>query len=121
MISGAANRVRLFVASLSDFIIMKSHAIAGRDKPKDVYDLIFCPDRAPGGLASVAADWTRRRAEPLVAGAVRILDQKFSSVDHFGPTQLAVVHGDVDADEAARLARRAYELVRKLLGLLKPM
>lgn len=35
MISGAQNTVHLRVASLSDFILMKAHAIGGRDKPKD--------------------------------------------------------------------------------------
>jgi len=36
MISGAPNTVHLRVASLSDFMVMKAHAIGGRDKPKDV-------------------------------------------------------------------------------------
>ena len=48
MISGATNTVRLQVASLPDFIIMKAHALAGRDKPKDVYDLCYCLDEYPG-------------------------------------------------------------------------
>jgi len=35
-VRGAENTVRLRVASLPDFLIMKAHAIGGRDKPKDV-------------------------------------------------------------------------------------
>ncbi len=40
-VRGANNRVRLRVASLPDFLIMKAHALAGRDKPKDAYDLCY--------------------------------------------------------------------------------
>lgn len=47
MISGAPNTVRLRVASLPDFIVMKAHAVGGRDKPKDVYDLCYCLDSFP--------------------------------------------------------------------------
>ena len=118
MISGATNRVRLRVASLSDFAIMKAHAIAGRDKPKDVYDLCFCLDRYPGGLEALAADWRSRRGGSIVDDAIRILDDKFRSVDDFGPRQLAIFHGDDGAEERAIHARRAFELVRSLLLML---
>ena len=47
MISGAPNTVHLRVASLPNFIIMKAHAVHGRDKPKDVYDLCYCLDEYP--------------------------------------------------------------------------
>jgi hypothetical protein len=44
MISGATNTVHLQVASLPDFVVMKAHAVQGRDKPKDVYDICYCLD-----------------------------------------------------------------------------
>jgi len=53
MISGAQNRVHVRVAALSDLLIMKAHAIGGRDKPKDVYDLCYCLDEYPGGIAAL--------------------------------------------------------------------
>ncbi len=118
MISGAPNTVRLRVASLPDFIIMKAHAVGGRDKPKDVYDLCYCLDEYPDGMAIVAADWASRRDGPLVGGAVEILREKFKTVEHYGPQQLAIFHDAVDDDERAMHARRAFELVQKLLSLL---
>ena len=51
MISGASNTVHLRVASLPDFLIMKAHAIGGRDRPKDVYDLCYCLDHFPDAMA----------------------------------------------------------------------
>lgn len=118
MISGAANRVRVRVASLSDFIIMKAHALEGRDKPKDVYDLCYCLDQYPGELSALAQDWRSRRADRLVAGAVRILEAKFASVGHYGPQQSAEFYDATDPDQRSMHARRAYELVQKLLSLL---
>lgn len=118
MISGAANTVHLRVASLPDFLVMKAHAIGGRDKPKDVYDLCYCLDEFPNAIEVVAADWRGRRDDALVARAVAILREKFTSVDHYGPQQLAAFHSGGSPDESQMHARRAYELVKKLLSLL---
>ena len=118
MISGATNTVRLQVASLPDFIVMKAHALAGRDKPKDVYDLCYCLDEYPDALAIVAGNWRSRRQEPLVVAAIEILKEKFNAVDHYGPQQLAVFYDSTDADQRAIHARRAFELIQKLLSLL---
>lgn len=56
MISGASNKVRLQVASLPDFLILKAHAVGGAT-----------------------------RGEPLVEGAVAVLREKFKAVDQYGP------------------------------------
>ncbi|MGI8603320.1 MAG: nucleotidyl transferase AbiEii/AbiGii toxin family protein [Verrucomicrobiales bacterium] len=118
MISGATNTVRLQVASLPDFIIMKAHALAGRDKPKDVYDLCYCLDEYPDAIGAVAGEWRSRREAPLVAASIEILREKFKAVDHYGPQQLAIFHDSTDDAERAMHARRAFELIQKLLSLL---
>jgi len=56
--------------------------------------------------------------DPLVRVAVEILRAKFLTVDHYGPQQLADFHDSADRDDRARYARRAFELVQKLLSLL---
>jgi hypothetical protein len=66
MISGASNTVHLRVASLPDFILMKAHAVKGRDKPKDVYDLCYCLDEHPDAIRVVAEDWRSRREDWIV-------------------------------------------------------
>ena len=118
MTHGAENRVRLRVASLPDFVIMMAHAIGGRDKPKDVYDLCYCLDDYPGGIAALAGEWRKRRGEPLIEQAIQILREKFETVKHFGPLQLVIFHDANDPEQDAMHARRAYELVQKLLNLL---
>jgi hypothetical protein len=51
-VRGAANTVHMRVVSLADFVLMKAHAIGGRDKPKDVYDLCYAVEGYPGGIGS---------------------------------------------------------------------
>ena len=116
-VRGGTNTVRLRVASVSDFVVMKAHAIAGRDKPKDSYDLCYCLEHFSGGMEKLAADWKKRQREKNVTKAVEILREKFASVDAFGPQQLVEFHNATDAATQAMHARRAFELVQKFLSL----
>ena len=117
-VRGAKNTVRLRVASLADFLVMKARAIGGRDKPKDSYDLCYCLEHFPGGVAELAADWKSRSADKEVARAVEILREKFTGVDAFGPQQVVEFHASPSAAEQDMHARRAYELVQRFLSLL---
>jgi hypothetical protein len=117
-VRGARNSVRLRVASLADFLVMKAHAIGGRDKPKDTYDLCYCLEQFPGGIEKLAMDWKSRVEERDVARAIEILREKFTSVDAFGPQQLVEFHAAQDAEMQAMHARRAFEVVQQLLSLL---
>jgi hypothetical protein len=115
---GAENTVHLLVASLADFLVLKAHAIGGRDKPKDSYDFCYTLENLPEGMDVLAKDWAARIGEKNVARAVEILREKFASVRSFGPQQLVEFHNAADRDEQEMQARRAYELVQHLLSLL---
>ena len=117
-VRGATNTVTLRVASLADFLVMKAHALGGRDKPKDTYDFCYCLEQFPAGLEKLADDWKKRAGEKNIAKAIEILREKFASVDAFGPQQLVEFHSAPDADTQAMQARQAYELVQKFLSLL---
>jgi len=118
MISGAENRVHVLVASVPDFLVMKAHALAKRDKPKDAYDLCFCLDNAPGGIEGLARDWRARRDDPLVTTAVVHLREKFATVSSYGPQQVAIFYEATSREDQERFARRAYELVVRFLDLI---
>ena len=120
MISGAQNRVNLLVASVPDFLVMKAHALAGRDKPKDAYDICYCFDHAVGGLEAVANAWRVRASDPLVVKAIEHLRAKFATIASYGPRQVAVFYDATSTDERDRYSRRAYELVDHFLRLLTP-
>jgi hypothetical protein len=92
---------------------MKAYALAGRDKPKDAYDLCYCLDNFPGGLEKLAYAWRRRSVEEDVKRAIAILGEKFERVDSFGPAQVVEFFDASDVEAQAMQARRAFELVRK--------
>jgi predicted nucleotidyltransferase len=117
-VRGANNKVHLRIASLPDFLVMKAHALAGRDKPKDAYDLCYCLEHCPAGMNALAAVWKNRRKEKDVARAIAILRDKFGSVDAFGPGQVVEFQGSVDAETQAMQARRAFELMQQFLSYL---
>ena len=117
-VRGAKNTVRLRVVSLADFLVMKAHAIGGRDKPKDTYDFCYCLEQFPDGMEKLAENWKSRAGEKNTAKAIEVLCEKFDSVDKFGPQQLVEFHAAPDAETQAMHARRAYELVQKFLSLL---
>jgi hypothetical protein len=97
---------------------MKAHAIGGRDKPKDTYDLCYCLEHCPQGMTRLASNWKKRLKEKDVVRAMEILEEKFLSVTSFGPQQLVEFHNAGDSEEEAMQARRAFELVRHFLELL---
>ena len=115
-IRATKNTVRLRVASLADWLVMKAHAIGGRDKPKDCYD--FCYGLENCGIEEVAAIWKQRAAEKNVFKAIEIMKEKFVAVDAFGPLQVVEFNSARDTETQAMHARRAYELVQKFLALL---
>jgi len=117
-VRGATNTVRLRVASLADFLVMKAHAIGGRDKPKDTYDFCYCLEQFPAGMDKLAEDWKKRAGEKNIDKAIEILREKFASVEGFGPHQLAEFHSAPDVETEAMHTRRAYELVQKFLNML---
>ena len=115
MIKGQTNKVQFRVASLADFLIMKSYALANRDKPKDAYDIGYCLDNYPGSLKQLAAKWKERASEKDVIKAIEILREKFATIGSYGPVQVVEFHNAANAEERERQARRAFELVQEFL------
>lgn len=90
-----------------------------RDKPKDAYDICFCLDYCPGGMEILVSNWKARSDDKHVKKGIEILTAKFESEKSFGPRQVVEFYNSGDADRKAGQARRAYELVKRFLDLLK--
>ncbi len=118
-IRGADNTVRLHVASVAEFLVMKAHAIGGRDKPKDSYDLCYCLENYADGIEALAADWRAQRKNKVYVKAATILKEKFAGPEAFGPQQVVEFHNASDAETQAMQARQAYEAVQRFLYLVK--
>ena len=86
MPEGGTNRVEVAVCSIPALLAMKGHAVQGRYKQKDAYDIYYCIRNYPGGLEALA-----EACRPLLeheSGKVGFsyIADKFDSVDGFGPT-----------------------------------
>lgn len=86
MPEGGTNRVEVAVCSIPALLAMKGHAIAGRYKQKDAYDIYYCIRNYPGGPEALA-----EACQPLlehdsgIAG-YQFIANKFDAVEGFGPT-----------------------------------
>lgn len=88
MPNGGTNRVMIAVASIPALLAMKGHALDGRDKPKDAYDIYFSIRNFPDGIdALVEACKPLLGEKSAVEGYARIAD-KFRTFEDFGPTNV---------------------------------
>jgi hypothetical protein len=115
---GGTNTVQFRVASVPDFLVMKSYALKKRDKPKDAYDICYCLDHYPGGATKIAEVWNVQPRKKHVTEAIAILHEKFGELGAYGPSQVIEFHNSTDVGERERQQRRAYELVIHFLSML---
>jgi len=113
--NGTRNSVKLRIAALPDFFVMKCYALQKRDKPKDAYDICFCLENVGDGGSAIAAVWQTQPDDTGVRDAREILAEKFRHVDGFGPRQVADFRNTGAEDHAIR-QRTAFELVRRFLA-----
>jgi hypothetical protein len=88
MPEGGRNRVEVAVCSIPALLAMKGHAIVGRDKRKDSYDIYYCVRNYPEG-PNALADACR----PILVHAsgekgYTQIAGKFRSVEDYGPTRV---------------------------------
>ena len=112
---GARDSVKLRVASIVPFIVMKSMALDSRLKEKDSWDIYYCIRNYPGGAEAVAEAFAPHVQHGLVKDGLQRLAKHFSSVDDIGPTHVADFEMIIDAEERDRVRRDAFEQVRYVL------
>ena len=120
MPKGGMNKVQFRVASVPDFVVMKSYALKKRDKPKDAYDICYCLDHYPSGAGKIAEIWNVQPRKNHVREAIVILKEKFSELGAYGPSQVVEFHNSTDQGERERQQRRAFELVQRFLSQIAP-
>ena len=115
---GAKDTVKLRVASLVPFIVMKSIALDERLKEKDSWDIYYCIRNYPAGAEGVATAFAPHIDHGLVKEGLTLLAKHFGSVDGVGPSHVADFAEVGDAEERARIRRDAFEQVRYVLDQL---
>jgi hypothetical protein len=88
MPGGGNNRVEIAVCSIPALIAMKGHALNGRHKQKDAYDVYYCVRNYPGGVDALAVDCRPLLVHESAASGYEFVSIKFDTVDGYGPTSV---------------------------------
>jgi hypothetical protein len=114
---GGDNEVRVRVAVISAFIVMKGFALDDRKKEKDAYDIYFCLANYPGGIDALVKEFQPLMDNGLVRESLGKICGKFRTIDSIGPVWAAQVVQAAGGDyEFAR--RDAFERATALLDAL---
>jgi len=116
---GGRDTVKIQVASMGAFLCMKGHALDGRLKEKDAWDIYYCVQEYPGGRDALV-----RRLQPmidnrLVREALEKIGQHFASPEHRGPRHVADFEEATEPEARAAIQRDAYERVNYVLEQLE--
>lgn len=116
---GRPNEVSIRFATAGVLVVLKALALDQRDKPKDSYDIDYVLAYAPGGPAAVAEQILELMDADPVAKALRILRDKFATVDSYGPSSVARYRrAQLGSEEADRIQALAFARARALLGVV---
>jgi len=122
MPNGGHNRVELAVCSIPALLAMKGHALNGRLKQKDAYDVYYCIRNYPGGVAALAEDCRPLLKHRNAVDGYTFINAKFETPDSFGPTcvrrfvEESQILGDRDPDQWQRDAFGQVDAWLKALG-----
>ncbi|WP_447991379.1 nucleotidyl transferase AbiEii/AbiGii toxin family protein [Achromobacter spanius] len=86
MPDGGTNRVEIAVCSIPALLAMKGHALAGRYKQKDAYDIYYCVRNYPGGLEALAQECRPLLEHESGELGFRHIAEKFDAFEGYGPT-----------------------------------
>lgn len=115
---GGLSRVDVRVANILSYTVLKILAFQDRHENKDAYDFIYCLlnfGDGPLDAGRVAAE-SAILDEEQVSESLRLLAERFESVEHDGPHAYgAFLSESGDEDEAARLRQEAVAVVRDFL------
>ena len=117
---GAKDSVKIHVASLVPFLVMKGMALDERLKEKDAYDIHYCLVNYPGGLAAIASEFKPHLANKLVREGLNKIAKHFTSIDSIGPRFVADFENLGTGEERDILRRDAFERVQALMRMLNP-
>lgn len=115
---GGQDSVRLCVAGVVPFIVMKGFAMNDRLKEKDAWDIYFCLSGYGGNLQELVEEFGPFMREGLVGQGLEYISEKFASPGHVGPKHVADFYELADGEERERIIRDAFERVDYLLRSL---
>ncbi len=122
MPNGGHNRVELAVCSIPALLAMKGHALNGRLKQKDAYDVYYCIRNYPGGIDALAAACKPLLDHKSAVDGYSFINEKFESFESLGPTNVrrfveeSRIVGERDPDQWQRDAFGQVDAWLRVLG-----
>lgn len=115
---GALDSGHVNVVSVVPYLVMKAAAL-GRGKPKDAYDIYCTINYYKGGVKALVSEFEPYTDKELVQAMCKKLDEKFASIQHAGPVDIATFLRISDEKEVERIKQDAYQKVHYLVNKLK--
>lgn len=112
---GYQDSVRVKVAGMVPFLVMKGMALADRESEKDAYDIVYVLKNFPGGLNALAGKFLPHLSHTLVREGIKKISDKFASPDHIGPGFVADFLEEIDPEARELIRRDAFERVDAFL------
>jgi hypothetical protein len=116
---GGKDSVRIRVASIAPFLVMKAMALASRLMEKDAWDIYYCIRNYPGGIERLAEEFRPLLKNKLAQEAQANIAEKFASPEHVGPKHVADFEEITDPEARALRQRDAFERVNAFLAQLQ--
>lgn len=88
MPDGGPNRVEIAVCSIPALLAMKGHALSGRSKQKDAYDIYYCIRNYDGGPEALAAACRPLLEHTSARSGYRHIAEKFDRAEGYGPDRV---------------------------------
>jgi len=115
---GARNTVKVRVASIVPFLVMKGMALNDRLKEKDAWDIYYCIQNYPDGLDHLIGEFRPHLEHGLVREGLEKIAKHFASEKHVGPRFVADFEEITEPEEREFRERDAYEKVGYILQKL---
>jgi hypothetical protein len=96
MPDGGPNRVEIAVCSIPALLAMKGHALQGRAKQKDAYDIYYSIRNYRGGPEALAEACRPLLEHESAARGYGYINEKFDRVDGYGPDRVRRFVQDTD-------------------------
>lgn len=109
---GGLDEAEIHLARIPQSIAMKGFALS-RSEAKDPFDIYYMTKYYPGGINALITAFQPILVDPMVKEGLTRIREKFRSVEHIGPKQVADEIDDVESNESIR--RDAFEQVSTLL------
>lgn len=122
MPNGGANQVEIAVCAIPAFLAMKGHALQGRYKQKDAYDIYYSVRNYPDGIGVLAAKCAELLAHESGKQGYDFINQKFDALDGYGPTcvrQFVADSGVLDGRTPEEWQQDAFGQVDALMYAMK--